>query len=101
VFEIEQDALPFSSELYNKIYNVFKTAVQMELEINENDLIANEDKALSSFVIECLMERYTLSLNWEEKHHILTVTEDQFLYKNIHRTICSWRLAKIQEMLEK
>ncbi len=45
------------------------------------------------------MEKYTLSLNWEEKHKILTLTEDLILPKKIHKGICSWRLNRVEKLI--
>ena len=99
VYEIEKDELRFSNPVYLKIYNFFKDAVENEKPIEEKHLVTNEDKEISSFTIECLMEKYTLSLNWEEKHKILTLTEDLILPKKIHKGICSWRLNKVEQLI--
>lgn len=99
IFEIEQDGLTFKKPVYDKIYHLFKSAFEAEKQVPENDLISNEDQEISSFVIECLLEKYSLSLNWEEKHKILTITEDQVLPTKVHKGICSWRLGKVQEMI--
>lgn len=100
VFEIEKDNLSFNSELYNTIYKAYKDAVESETQLAENYFLANPNQKISSFVIECLMDRYSLSEQWEEKHKIYTVTEDQILPKKVHRGVCSWRLSKIQEMMK-
>lgn len=100
VFEIQQDGLLFSKDLFNKIFDLFKKAVEEEKEIKENDLVSHEDKSISSFVIECLLEKYSLSVNWEEKHKILTIMEEELLQKKVHKGICSWRLNKVQQMIE-
>ena len=99
VFEIEQDQLVFKNPLFAKVYDLFRQAVNSETTITENQLVAHQDQQLSSFIIECLMEKYSLSLNWEEKHKILTITEDQVLPKKVHKGVCSWRLYKVQEMI--
>lgn len=99
IHEVEQDELTFSNSLYTKLYDLFKKGIELGRPISENDLISNNDKEISSFVIECLLEKYTLSLNWEEKHKILTISEDQILPKAVHKGICSWRLNKVQQMI--
>ena len=100
VLELEQDGLRFSKKLYQTIYELYKNAVENESSLDENHFVSNTDKDISSFAIECLMEKYTLSLNWEEKHHIITVTEEEQLYNKVHKGLCSLRLMKIQEMLK-
>lgn len=99
VYEIEKDELKFSSAVYKKIYQLFKIAAESETQVEEIHLVTNEDKEISSFTIECLMEKYTLSLNWHEKHKILTLTEDLILPKKIHKGICSWRLNKVEQLI--
>ena len=85
VFEIEKDELHFNNPVFRKIYHLFKDAVENETQVEERHLVTNTDNEISSFTIECLMEKYTLSLNWEEKHKILTLTEDLILPKKIHK----------------
>lgn len=100
IFEMEEDQLDFTHPLFNKIYALFKAAVEEEVALKENDLVANDDREISSFAIECLMDKYTLSVNWYDKHQILTLKEEEILQKKVHRGICSWRLTKVQQMLE-
>ncbi|MFT7086201.1 MAG: DNA primase [Vicingaceae bacterium] len=99
VFEIEKDELHFNNPVFRKIYLLFKDAVEAENQVEERHLVTNTDKEISSFTIECLMEKYTLSLNWEEKHKILTLTEDLVLPKKIHKGICSWRLNRVEQLI--
>jgi DNA primase len=101
VFEAEQDQLSIDDDQLAKIYKLYKAAVEKEQTLSEQQLVSHEDKAISSFVIECLMEKYSLSLNWEKRHNILTVQEEQILQKKVHKGICSWRLNKVQQMIEK
>ena len=63
-------------------------------------MVSHEDLEFSQFVIESLMEKYALSVNWVEKHNILTITEEEILDKKVHKGICSWRLNKVQSMIE-
>lgn len=100
VHEIDKDGLSFSNSLMNKIYQLFKEKVDEEVEIKESALVSHEDQEISRFVIESLMEKYSLSVNWIEKHNILTITEEEILDKKVHKGICSWRLNKVQSMLE-
>ena len=99
VFEIEKDELIFRNYLFKKIYLLFKQAAESDEKVDEQFLVTHEDKEISSFSIECLMEKYTLSINWEEKHKILTITEDLILPKKIHREICSWRLNRVEQLI--
>lgn len=98
--EIEADELVFSHPIYAKIYQLYKTAFEEEKPILENDLVSNSDQQISSLAIEFLLEKYSLSLNWEEKHKIFTVQEVDILPKKVHKGICSWRLTKVQELIE-
>lgn len=100
VHEVENDGLRFKSDLMNKIFDLFKSAVEQEQEILEKDLVTHQDSEIASFVIESLMEKYSLSVNWIEKHNILTISEEEILDKKVHKSICSWRLIKVQEMIE-
>lgn len=100
VHEIDKDGLSFSNLLMNKVFLIFKENVEAELEIKESILVSHEDQEISKFVIECLMEKYALSVNWVKKHNILTITEEEILDQKVHKGICSWRLNKVQSMIE-
>ncbi|MFT4755461.1 MAG: DNA primase [Vicingaceae bacterium] len=100
VYEIEKDELRFDNPVFNKVYSLYKVASEKETQVEEKHLVTNEDKEISSFTIECLMEKYTLSLNWAEKHKISTLTEDLILPKKIHKGICSWRLNKVEQLID-
>lgn len=101
VYEIEKDQLTFSNPKYHKIYQLFKIASEKETQVEERDLVTNLNQEISSFTIECLMEKYTLSVNWEDKHKILTLTEDMILPKKIHKGVCSWRLNRVEQLIAK
>ncbi len=98
--EIELDALSFNNVTYQKIYNYIKENNHRPYEKVEQSLVSSEEKDISSFVIESLLEKYTLSVNWRDKHNILTITEDEVLPKKIHKGICSWRLGKVIELIQ-
>lgn len=100
VYEVEKDGLNFNNALYQKIYGFYAEATHQGKVISESFLVANEDREISAFVIESLLEKYALSLNWEEKHNILTVQEADVLEKKVHKGICSWRLNRVMTMIE-
>lgn len=100
IYEIEKDGLSFNNGLYQKIYGLFVEATQNGKVISESFLVANENQEISAFVIESLLDKYALSLNWEEKHNILTVQEADILEKKVHKGICSWRLNRVMTMIE-
>lgn len=99
VSELEKDGFTFESDLNQEIYSFFKEALSEGEDIQENQLVAHEDKRISSFVIEVLIDKYALSINWEEKHKILTIKEEDRLPHKVHKGICSWRLYKVMEMI--
>ncbi len=98
--EIENDGLQFSDEKLQNLYSLLKEMLASNGSIVEQDLVSHQDTSISAFVIESLMDKYSLSSNWEAKHNILTIQEDNVLAKKAHKGICSWRLNKIIEMIE-
>ncbi len=100
VLELEGEGFKFENKINQEIYQVFKTACELEQEVSENQLVAHENKHISSVVIENLIEKYSLSINWEEKHKILTVTEEDVLPVKVHKEVCSWRLHKVVKMIK-
>jgi DNA primase len=97
--EVLHDQLEFKNPLYDRIFRLFVDRRQAGGQLKEQDLISHEDKTISSLAIESLLEKYELSLNWEEKHKILTITEAQQLPIKIHKGICSWRLKRVMDMI--
>ncbi len=100
VHEIENDGLSFHDKLFNKIYHIYLEAIKSGKSMQDAQLVSHEDKTISEFVIASLLEKYALSLNWEQKHNILTVTEEDMLDKKVHKGICSWRLNRVMTMIE-
>lgn len=99
VEEILHDQLDFKNPLYDKVFRLFVEAKNQGRVLQEQELISHEDKSISSLAIESLLEKYELSLNWEEKHKILTISEEEELPKKIHKGICSWRLKRVMDMI--
>jgi DNA primase len=101
VEEIMHDQLEFTQSLMAKIYQFFAQAESEKRPLKEGELVSNEDKEVSSFAIDALMDKYQLSINWEEKHRIIVITEEEQLPKKVHKGLCSWRLKKVADMLKK
>ena len=99
ISEVERDQFRFKSELHQKVFSIYKNALLENKAVKEKELIDHEDQELSSFIIQNLIDKYNLSVNWEEKHKILTVREEDQLPVHIHKGICSWRLYKVNEMI--
>lgn len=100
IFEMEQDQLSIDDDDLRKVYAIFQKAVDEERAVEENELVSNPDKTISSIAIECLMDKYSLSMNWEERHNIITIKEEEILQHKVHKGICSWRLNKVQQMIQ-
>jgi len=99
--EVLHDQIDFKDQVYKKVFQLFADARAEGRELQEQELISNEDQEISVLAIDLLLDKYQLSLNWEEKHKILTITEEEELPKKIHKGICSWRLSKVVEMIRK
>jgi len=97
--EIIHDQIEFKDPLYRKVFQLFVEAKEAGKELREQELISNEDKEISVMAIEALLEKYELSLNWEEKHKILTISQEEELPRKIHKGICSWRLSRVIDMI--
>jgi DNA primase len=100
IFEVEHDHLHFKHKVYDEIYQLYKVALEKGEKVADNNLVSSENREISSLVIESLMEKYSLSLNWEERHKIITITEEEVLPQKVHKGICSWRLNKVLDMIQ-
>jgi DNA primase len=97
--EILHDNIHFKDPLFRKVFELFVQAKQNEQELLEKDLISNPDQEVAVLSIDLLLDKYQLSVNWEEKHKILTISEEEELPKKIHKGICSWRLKQVIKMI--
>jgi len=99
--EVLHDQIEFEDPTYRKVFELFKTAKEEGRELKEKELVANPDQEVAVLSIDLLLEKYQLSVNWEEKHKILTITEEEELPNKIHKGICSWRLEQVIKMIKK
>lgn len=97
--EILHDNIQFKNPLFRKVFELFVQAKHNEQELLEKDLISNSDQEVAVLSIDLLLDKYQLSVNWEEKHKILTISEEEELPKKIHKGICSWRLKQVIKMI--
>jgi len=100
ISELDRDQFNFKNTPHQKIYLIYKNALGKGKIIAEKELIAHHDQEVSSFIIQNLIDKYSLSVNWEEKHKILTIREEDRLPSKVHKGICSWRLYKVNEMIK-
>lgn len=97
--EIHRDSLNFSNPVYQKIFDLYDSALQNGL--NADELIFNfgtEHEDFRNVVNNLTFSRYELSENWI-KNRIQVVTEKEILLKALETTILSFKAKTIDRMI--
>jgi len=99
VKEVLVDDLQFDHELYGKIFKEFEYSVENSLDWGQQHFVNHENKEISKMAIDLVFAPYTLSKNWDEKHHIKVQTEELGLRLSVERTVYSFKMAKVKKMI--
>jgi DNA primase len=97
--EIRRDEMSFYNPVYQKIFDVFDTALQNGEEPDEKRFIQdNEDEALSTAVRDLLLNPYELSENWL-RNRVQVVSEKDHLLQAVDTTLLSFKSKTIDRMI--
>ncbi len=100
VNELESDDIGIDNPIMKKIYEPFREAVLNNRPIpGESFFINHEDEAIRSAVIDLVSTPYQLSHNWK-KRRIFVSLEKENLNQAIDEVIHSFRLRKIEAMMQ-
>jgi DNA primase len=96
--EILQDDILLNHTVCQKIFDLQKIALEKNEMLTESDFIAHEDKEISELSANLMLNKETLSQNWETMHHIYTETEEHDLKSTVLKPIYKLKQKKIQQM---
>lgn len=99
--EIMNDELEFTDKTYAEIFNIYVRAYENGELVDEKELIHHSDVRISQISIDLLSHNYILSPNWEERHNILTETEEMKLKDAVLHAIHSLKLEHVKKMIKK
>ena len=96
--EILQDDILLNHQVCQKIFDLHKIAMEKNESLSETDFIAHENKEISELAAQLILNKETLSQNWETMHRIYTETEEHDLKSTVLKPIYKLKQKKIQQM---
>lgn len=100
VQDITDDKLEFENEDCRQIFEVFVKAKDEE-QIPNNQFFTNHtDERIRELVVDLLSTPYSLSKNWEERHHIFIDHEEVILKATVIQAVYAFKLRKLEKMIE-
>lgn len=98
VEEIMNDEIPFSNDIYQKIFDEFVRMVKEEEEPDEQVFIQHPDSRIMSATIDLLSSPYELSANWKNLR-VTVITERDKLREAVEGTLLSFKAKTIERMI--
>ncbi len=99
VEEIANDGLTFDHPVYNNIFSEYEKRVLKNKTPAQDFFLQHDDPKVAGLAVDLIFSPHELSDNWEERHHILVSSEEQTLKKSVERTVYSFKMAKVKQML--
>ncbi len=101
IHELTSEEIEFKSPIYSKILSVFKTQFE-EYGVfpGEDFFVKSTDQELTEAISSLISTPYELSVNWSEKHHIYTDTEDQNLKRTAFDPVMRLKLWRVRELIK-
>ena len=99
ISDLQTDDIGFSEPLFHKIFYHYTDAIHNEEGFDIRALTEHEDEAIRELVIELLSERYELSPNWSEKHHISITTERMQIKRAVTVALFVLKQKRVEQMI--
>ena len=93
--DLKVDGILFSSILFNELYKEIENEIDNKSKIDIYHFINNKNQKISSLAIDLISNRHSISDNWEEKHHIFTVRENEKMRKTTEKAILSLKKCHV------
>jgi DNA primase len=100
IHELLSDDIEIKAPEYAHIIRTFREHFENHRSFpDEKQLFTHSEPALAEAVAGLIASPYELSMNWAEKHHIYTDTEDQDLKRTMTDPLMRIKLARIKERM--
>ena len=93
--DLKADEIIFSSILFRELYNKIENEIEDKSKIDIYHFINNNNQQISSLAIDLISNRHSISENWEEKHNIFTVRENEKMRKTTEKAILSLKKCHV------
>lgn len=101
VNDLKVDKILFSSTLFNEMYKEIEKEIKIKSKIDVYHFINNKNQKISSLAIDLISSRHSISENWEEKHNIFTVRENEKMRKTTEKAILSLKKCHVDLEISK
>jgi len=99
VDDFSDDQLGFDNTACQAIFNIFADYRQKESVPPEQEFFNHPEEAVRQLAIDLLTSPYTLSHNWEIRHHIFVKTEEETLKTSLLEVIYAFKLRRLEKMI--
>lgn len=96
VVTLVQDEINFENQVFQKIFDHYKSLVEEEKEITNKALRLNQDIEIIEAVVSLVSNKYELSENWKVHHNIYVTTEDMKLRFALEHAVLALQLKRIE-----
>jgi DNA primase len=96
VVTLVQDEINFENQVFQKIFDHYKSLVEEEKEISNKALRLNQDLEIVEAVVSLVSTKYELSENWKVHHKIYVTTEDMKLRFALEHAVLALQLKRIE-----
>ena len=89
ISNLHQDKIEFSTKKNQELYNAIINDINNTGLINIQKLINHSDIKISKLVVDLISQAHNISENWQQKHNIITIRENEKLHKTTEKAILS------------
>ena len=101
VEEVVANELHFDNPLYQKIFDLYRQAVEAEQPLPDANFFAtNSDTLLRNKALSLMVESYTISDLWLKEKNIAVPSIESRLYKDVEESVLTFKLKKIDQKIE-
>ncbi|MDC0204645.1 DNA primase [Flavobacteriales bacterium] len=93
--DLKVDEILFSSSLFSKLYKEIENDIEKKSNIDIYHFINNNNQKISALAIDLISTRHSISENWEDKHNIFTVRENEKMKETTEKAILSLKKCHV------
>ncbi len=98
--DIRDDNLQFDHHTCQKIFDHFAEQRVHDKLPGSNTLTQHPDHAVRELAVDLLATKYSLSPNWEMRHKIYVVEEEEDLKPRVLQAVYAFKLRKLEKMID-
>ncbi len=99
--DIRSDKLAFDNSICQAIFDTFATYWNEKSLPGTGVFTEHEDAGIRQLAIDLLSTRHSLSKNWEHRHRIYVVNEEDDLKPRVLHAVYAFKLKKLEQMITK